>query len=81
MNSKSFYFLIYDLTICIILCYFAKLINNCNFYFQILSWPIYWLLQGSIFFAIWILGHECGHQAFSTNKNINNINFNIKCEK
>ncbi|GJT43009.1 delta(12) fatty acid desaturase-like protein [Tanacetum coccineum] len=29
------------------------------------AWPLYWLAQGSILMGFWILGHECGHNAFS----------------
>ncbi|KAF4380612.1 hypothetical protein F8388_009746 [Cannabis sativa] len=32
---------------------------------QYLAWPLYWIFQGSIFAGIWVLGHDCGHQAFS----------------
>ncbi|BGP18767.1 hypothetical protein JCM10213_004274 [Rhodosporidiobolus nylandii] len=36
------------------------------------AWSLYWLVQGWVFTGVWILGHECGHQAFSTSKTINN---------
>nr|AGC65504.1 FAD2-7 protein [Carthamus tinctorius] len=29
------------------------------------AWPLYWFAQGSILMGFWILGHECGHHAFS----------------
>ena len=29
------------------------------------AWPVYWILQGSIQMGLWIIGHECGHHAFS----------------
>ncbi|PWA80376.1 fatty acid desaturase [Artemisia annua] len=29
------------------------------------AWPVYWYLQGAYFLGLWIMGHECGHQAFS----------------
>ncbi|GJN88152.1 hypothetical protein Rhopal_001109-T1 [Rhodotorula paludigena] len=35
-------------------------------------WSVYWILQGWVGTGVWILGHECGHQAFSTSKTINN---------
>ncbi|GAA6003561.1 hypothetical protein JCM10207_000390 [Rhodosporidiobolus poonsookiae] len=34
-------------------------------------WSVYWIVQGWVGTGIWILGHECGHQAFSTSKTIN----------
>ncbi|KAJ9548186.1 hypothetical protein OSB04_020729 [Centaurea solstitialis] len=29
------------------------------------AWPVYWILQGSVQMGIWVIGHECGHHAFS----------------
>ncbi|KAF9398101.1 Fatty acid oxidation complex subunit alpha, partial [Mortierella sp. AD011] len=37
-----------------------------------LAWPVYWVLQGIVCTGIWVLAHECGHQAFSTSKTLNN---------
>ncbi|KAI5778479.1 fatty acid desaturase-domain-containing protein [Geopyxis carbonaria] len=34
-------------------------------------WTLYTVLQGMFGTGIWILAHECGHQAFSTSKIIN----------
>ncbi|TFK32082.1 fatty acid desaturase-domain-containing protein [Crucibulum laeve] len=34
-------------------------------------WCIYWWFQGLIFTGIWVIGHECGHGAFSNHKIIN----------
>ncbi|XXG88805.1 hypothetical protein AAC387_Pa12g0969 [Persea americana] len=31
----------------------------------LLAWPIYWVLQGAILMGVWVLGHKCGHHAFS----------------
>ncbi|KAG0268697.1 Fatty acid oxidation complex subunit alpha, partial [Actinomortierella ambigua] len=35
-------------------------------------WPAYWVAQGIVCTGIWVLAHECGHQAFSTSKLLNN---------
>ncbi|KZT19612.1 hypothetical protein NEOLEDRAFT_1077503 [Neolentinus lepideus HHB14362 ss-1] len=35
---------------------------------QYMMWSSYWWFQGLIFTGIWVLGHECGHGAFSENK-------------
>jgi len=35
------------------------------------AWCLYWWFQGLIFTGIWVLGHECGHGAFSPNKIVN----------
>nr|APQ40636.1 fatty acid hydroxylase [Orychophragmus violaceus] len=30
-----------------------------------LAWPLYWVLQGCALTGVWVIGHECGHHAFS----------------
>ncbi|KAM0749815.1 delta-12-fatty acid desaturase [Meredithblackwellia eburnea MCA 4105] len=35
-------------------------------------WTLYWAFAGWVGTGVWILGHECGHQAFSTSKTLNN---------
>ena len=34
-------------------------------------WPLYWVAQGSVMTGVWVLAHECGHQAFSNYKWVN----------
>lgn len=29
-------------------------------YCQLIGYPIYWFIQGSFMFGIWVLAHECG---------------------
>ncbi|KAJ3567932.1 hypothetical protein NP233_g6046 [Leucocoprinus birnbaumii] len=36
-----------------------------------LGWCTYWWFQGLIFTGIWVIGHECGHGAFSDHKLVN----------
>ncbi|KAI7727167.1 hypothetical protein M8C21_031465 [Ambrosia artemisiifolia] len=36
-------------------------------------WPLYWAAQGTMFWAIFVLGHDCGHGSFSDNSNLNSI--------
>ncbi|KAI1792372.1 fatty acid desaturase-domain-containing protein [Ganoderma leucocontextum] len=31
-------------------------------------WTVYWWFQGLIFTGIWVIGHECGHGAFSASQ-------------
>ncbi|EPQ51967.1 hypothetical protein GLOTRDRAFT_48276 [Gloeophyllum trabeum ATCC 11539] len=38
-----------------------------------LAWVAYWWMQGLIFTGIWVIGHECGHGAFSAHKWVNDI--------
>jgi fatty acid desaturase len=40
--------------------------------FRILAWALYAFIQGLIFTGLWELAHECGHQALSPSKNVNN---------
>ncbi|PWN53035.1 hypothetical protein IE53DRAFT_384517 [Violaceomyces palustris] len=35
-------------------------------------WGLYTILQGMVGTGIWVIAHECGHQAFSTSKTLNN---------
>ncbi|KAJ7224124.1 fatty acid desaturase-domain-containing protein [Mycena pura] len=33
-----------------------------------ICWMAYWWFQGLVFTGLWVVGHECGHMAFSPNK-------------
>ncbi|KAK4698789.1 hypothetical protein P7C70_g7480, partial [Phenoliferia sp. Uapishka_3] len=35
-------------------------------------WTLYWAFAGWNFTGIWIIAHECGHQAYSESKTLNN---------
>ncbi|KIY51778.1 hypothetical protein FISHEDRAFT_36458 [Fistulina hepatica ATCC 64428] len=37
------------------------------------SWGVYWWFQGLVFTGIWVIGHECGHGAFSDHKIVNDV--------
>lgn len=36
-------------------------------------WPIYWISQGTMFWALFVLGHDCGHGSFSDSSLVNNF--------
>lgn len=38
-----------------------------------LVWPAYWAAQGTMFWALFVVGHDCGHGSFSSNKLLNNV--------
>lgn len=42
-----------------------------------LVWPLYWLAQGTMFWALFVVGHDCGHQSFSSSQKLNNLIGNI----
>lgn len=36
-------------------------------------WPFYWAAQGTMFWALFVLGHDCGHGSFSDNATLNSV--------
>ncbi|KAE8674863.1 Omega-3 fatty acid desaturase [Hibiscus syriacus] len=36
-------------------------------------WPVYWVAQGTMFWALFVLGHDCGHGSFSDDPILNNV--------
>ncbi|GKV21998.1 hypothetical protein SLEP1_g31907 [Rubroshorea leprosula] len=38
-----------------------------------LVWPLYWVAQGTMFWALFVLGHDCGHGSFSNNPKLNSV--------
>ena len=35
------------------------------------AWALYWVFTGAVGTGVWVVAHECGHQAFSDYKAIN----------
>ncbi|KAM0995959.1 hypothetical protein ACFX13_006081 [Malus domestica] len=36
-------------------------------------WPLYWAAQGTMFWALFVLGHDCGHGSFSDSRILNTV--------
>ncbi|KAF9599409.1 hypothetical protein IFM89_036989 [Coptis chinensis] len=36
-------------------------------------WPLYWAAQGTMFWALFVLGHDCGHGSFSNDHKLNSV--------
>lgn len=36
-------------------------------------WPLYWFAQSTMFWALFVLGHDCGHGSFSNNPKLNSV--------
>lgn len=66
-TGKSVYHMVKDYVICGALLAGAITINHP------LAWPLYWIAQGTMMWALFVVGHDCGHGSFSNNKLINEV--------
>ncbi|GJU54231.1 delta(12) fatty acid desaturase-like protein [Tanacetum coccineum] len=62
---RSFASFFRDLIIIYSLFYLASYIPLLPKAIKYVAWPLYWFAQGTILFGFWLLGHDCGHHAFS----------------
>ncbi len=71
----SMYHLLCDLALIASLGYLASFISSSYLpqWASYVLWPLYWAAQGSVMTGLWVLAHECGHQAFSDYEWINNF--------
>ncbi|GJW86516.1 delta(12)-fatty-acid desaturase FAD2-like protein [Tanacetum coccineum] len=64
LRSSSYLF--FDLFISFLLYFVAGMyIPRLPTSLSYVAWPIYWILQGCVQMGLWVIGHECGHHAFS----------------
>ncbi|XP_061348836.1 omega-3 fatty acid desaturase, chloroplastic-like isoform X2 [Gastrolobium bilobum] len=64
---KSMSYVVRDVIVVIGLAAAAAFLNNW------LVWPLYWAAQGTMFWALFVLGHDCGHGSFSNDPNLNSV--------
>lgn len=36
-------------------------------------WPIFWVAQGTMFWALFVVGHDCGHRSFAQQRWVNDL--------
>ena len=65
--GKSFFFFFRDVATIGLLYAVAYNLNSWLFF------PIFWLMQGTMFWALFVVGHDCGHQSFSRHKWLNDL--------
>ena len=69
---KSMFFVVRDIGMMMILGYLAHAYIPYEFTpLSVLLWVLYAIVQGTIGMGVWVIGHECGHEAFSEYKIIN----------
>ncbi|CAI9298033.1 unnamed protein product [Lactuca saligna] len=66
---RSMAYVIRDILVISSLVAMAVYLKNITLVF----WPLYWVSQGTMFWAIFVLGHDCGHGSFSDSATLNSI--------
>ena len=73
--STSLYFAAKDLFIaltCFLVCFnLINFVENSMLKFALMI--VYWTIQGTIFTAIFVVGHDCGHGSFSNHSLLNDV--------
>ncbi|TPX32111.1 hypothetical protein SmJEL517_g04696 [Synchytrium microbalum] len=69
----SMYYVFRDLIMVAAMGYAATHIDSLPVAARYICWPIYWFFQGAVLTGLWVLAHECGHQAFSDYRWFNNV--------
>nr|DAD28036.1 TPA_asm: hypothetical protein HUJ06_029504 [Nelumbo nucifera] len=64
---RSMSFVVRDVAVVFGLAAAAAYLNNW------VVWPLYWAAQGTMFWALFVLGHDCGHGSFSNNPKLNSV--------
>ncbi|MEM8780428.1 MAG: fatty acid desaturase [Cyanobacteria bacterium P01_G01_bin.49] len=64
---KSLTYFVWDVFVVCVLYAIAHYLDSWFF------WPIFWVIQGTMFWALFVVGHDCGHGSFSRYKWLNNL--------
>ncbi|CAH1779825.1 unnamed protein product [Owenia fusiformis] len=74
--STSLYYAIKDVAMAAIfytaMCYYDNHYSG-NIVLDAFTWSVYWLMQGTMFTAFFVVGHDAGHDSFSNNWLINDL--------
>jgi fatty acid desaturase len=70
-NLTSFGYVFRDIFSICVMYYLSTFIQYAPNFTQPFLWFIWCFFQGVFFTAVWMIGHECGHQAFSASSWIN----------
>jgi omega-3 fatty acid desaturase (delta-15 desaturase) len=66
-TGKSLSYFFRDVAIVAALYAIAYYLDSWWFY------PLFWFMQGTMFWALFVVGHDCGHGSFSRHKWLNNL--------
>ena len=66
-TGKSVFYFFWDVTVIALLYAIAYTLNSW------FVWPFFWLSAGTMFWALFVVGHDCGHGSFSRYKWLNTL--------
>ncbi len=66
-TARSLAYFALDMGLVALLYWAAAAINQLWFF------PLFWLMQGTLFWALFVIGHDCGHGSFSRHRWLNNL--------
>jgi len=72
----SLWYLLLNLTLVIMFIYIGILLvlhEPDSLILRSLIWISYSVVQGTFFTGLWVIGHECGHRAFSASNTVNDL--------
>ena len=74
----SFYYVLKDvILVCVVYALMFYLERTLPWHTFIVLWPLYYFVQGTNLTAIFVLGHDCGHDSFSRYDVINDVMGNL----